>query len=596
MKFDYTAYKSFFTADFETSTTEWKVDRARVWLWDICDKQLRHYNGTTIETFFEYIARFDKCLFSFHNLAYDGIYILSYLLENGYIFTAEKHLRQGEFTTIISPLGIHYCYQIRFTNGNTVTINDSLKHNSMSVRELAKIYKLPIQKGEIDYDTVRDINHKPTEEELTYIHYDTEIVMRVLLQDLEHGFKMFTESGNSRLFFKPTIGKTKEEYKEIFPDLTDEEDEYVRRAYRGGYCYLKPDKFNKMLYGLMSVDINSMYPAQMLHKPLPYGKPMKDKGFAEDSEYFKQDTTRVYVQHLEASFSLKPNHLPTIARKSFRGFNIKDLYLSNSGEQVCSLYLCAPDLKLFFENYNVWNLKYIDCYIFNTKCGKEVNHEQAKTMELDDIIREDGKGSLYYDYLYPWRMQKEHTTGGERSRAKKQQNIGYGWQATSKEGTLSFPYINEKGVISFKRYEGEKRQGGYIPIAAFITAYSREYLITNILKVWDRFVYCDTDSMYILGQDEPNIPIHKSLYGYFKIEHYIKRAKYLGCKRYMYETEEYSEEPNQTIVKCCGAPDEVTSQMTFENFVPNAEFSGKIQAHTVRGGKHLENTTYRLVC
>ena len=224
MKFDYTAYKSFFTTDFETSTTKWNVDRARVWLWDICDKQLRHYNGTTIETFFEYIARFDKCLFSFHNLAYDGIYILSHLLENGYTFTAEKHLRQGEFTTIISPLGIHYCYQIRFTNGNTVTINDSLKHNSMSVRELAKIYKLPIQKGEIDYDTVRDINHKPTEEELTYIHYDTEIVMRVLLQDLEHGFKMFTESGNSRLFFKPTIGRTQEEYKEVFPDLTDEED------------------------------------------------------------------------------------------------------------------------------------------------------------------------------------------------------------------------------------------------------------------------------------------------------------------------------------------------------------------------------------
>lgn len=595
MKFDYTAYKSFFTADFETSTFQWNVDKARVWLWDICDRQLKHYNGTTLESFIDFISRFNKCLFSFHNLSYDGIYILSYLLEKGYTFTAEKNLRRGEFTTVITPLGAHYCYQICFENGNTVTINDSLKHNSSSVKELAKIYKLPIQKGEIDYDIIREADHKPTEEELTYIHYDTEIVMRVLLQDLEHGFKAFTESGNSRLFFKPTIARTKEEYLEVFPNLTDEEDDYVRRAYRGGYCYLRPDRFNKMYEKLISVDINSMYPAQMLHKPLPYGKPMKVKGFAEDSEYFKQDITRVYVQHFEASFSLKENRVPTIARKNFKGFYIKDLYLTDSGDKVCEMWLCSPDLRLFFENYNVWNLEYIDCYIFDTKCGKEVNHEQAKNMKLDEIIKEDGKGSLYYEYLYPWRLQKEHTQGGERARAKKQQNIAYGWQATSKEGTLSFPYLNEKGIVSFKRYEGEKRQGGYIPIAAFITAYSREYLITNILKNWDRFVYCDTDSMYLLGQEEPDIPIHNSLYGYFKIEHYIKRAKYLGCKRYMYETEEYSNDPNQIIVKCCGAPEEVTKQMTFDNFVPNAEFNGKIQAHTVKGGKHLENTTYRLV-
>ena len=94
MKFDYRKYRNFYTADFETSTSAWKVEKARVWLWDICDKGLKHYNGTTLEDFMEYVSRFDKCLFSFHNLAYDGIYILYYLLENGYIFTTEKSMEK----------------------------------------------------------------------------------------------------------------------------------------------------------------------------------------------------------------------------------------------------------------------------------------------------------------------------------------------------------------------------------------------------------------------------------------------------------------------------------------------------------------------
>ncbi len=594
MNFDYNKYKTFFTADFETSTEKWKVDKARVWLWDICTKELTHYNGTNIQSFIDFISKYNKCLFSFHNLAYDGTYILYYLLSIGYIFTSEKNLRRGEFTTIISPMGQHYCYEICFTNGNVVTINDSLKHNSTSVRELAKIYKLPIQKGEIDYDETREENHIPTEEELTYIHYDTEIVMRVLLEDISKGFTKFTESGNSRLFFKPTIGKTKEDYEKVFPQLTDEEDDYCRRGYRGGYCYLNPKHFNVMQGKMISIDINSMYPAQMLHKPLPYGKPYKCNGFAEDSEYYKEDNTRVYIQHFYASFKLKENHVPTIARKNFRMFSSKDLYISDGSDKTYEMWLCSPDYKLFIENYYVWNLEHIDCYIFNTKCGKEVDHEQAKTMELDDIIKEDGKGSLYYGYLYPWRLQKEHTQGGERARAKKQQNIAYGWQATSRNGDLEFPFINEHGILSYRKYKGEKRTGGYIPIAAFITAYSREYLISNIIKNYDRFVYCDTDSLYLLGQEEPNVPIHKSLYGYFKIEHYIKRAKFLGCKRYMYETEEYSEDANKTIIKCCGAPEEVTNQITFENFVPNATYNGKIQAHNVVGGKHLVVTSYKL--
>ena len=609
MHFSYTKYKRFYTADFETSTSAWNVDRARVWLWDLCDNELKHKNGTDINSFLIEISKLNGCVISFHNLAYDGAYILSTLLDSDYTFIPEGRLFKRSFTTVITPTGQHFAYQICFSNGNIVTINDSLKHNSMGVRELAIVYGLPIKKGEIDYDLYREIGWKPTEEEIDYIHGDTEIMMMILKEDIQDGFDKFTESGNSKKFFIHSIANNKDEYLQIFPILTSEEDSFVRKAYRGGYCFLKEEHFNDIKGNMISLDINSMYPAAMLHRPLPYGEGIYISGKAENSQEYKrlvreadEGSPPVYVQHFTCCFNMKDGKIPTIAAKSFGIIYAKEQYIKSSGHKLCDMYLTSVDMELFFRNYKVWNITYIDAYLYRTKCGREITQEEAKIMELDDIILNDGKGALYYNYLYPWRMQKEHTTGGKRSKAKKQQNMAYGWQATSKSGRLSMPVLNERGVLTYKRYEGEERDTGYIPIAAFITAWSRKLLIDAILDNYDRFVYCDTDSLYLLGHELPNLPIHNSLYGYFKIEHYIDKAKFLGCKRYMYHTTDYSNDPNETIVKCCGAPVSVTAQMTFENFVPynretgEGEFTGKLSSRLVVGGKHLEETTYKLVC
>lgn len=594
--FDYKKYKAYYTADFETSTAKWNVKKARVWLWDICTQSYIHYNGNSLQSFIEFISRFDKCVFAFHNLSYDGSYLLSYLIENGYQFVNETNLRPMEFTTIITPQNQHYVYQIRFRNGNTVTISDSLKHNSQSVDILAKTYNLPINKLSIDYDEVREEGHEPTELELAYIHHDTEIVMRVLNEDFKHKFTKFTESGNSRMFFKKTHF---ENYDELFPQLSDFEDNFVRRSYRGGFCWLNPLHFNEELGGMISIDINSMYPAQMLHELLPYGQGQYLVGNLSENPLYNPINT-VFIQHLKCEFKLKPNHPPIIPKKSVGKFAITDLYLSSSDNTLCDLYLTSVDLELFFECYYVWNITYIDGMLYKAIKGYEVSEEEAKKLPLDEIIKLDGKGSLYYDYLYDWRMQKEHETGGKRDRAKKMQNIAYGSQASSKKGDLVYPYLNEKNLLRYKRYGGTPRKGGYIPVSTFITAWSRKCIVTSIINNFDRFVYCDTDSCYLIGHDLPNVKIHDSLYGYFKVEHKISKAKYLGPKRYCYYTTDDSpKDPEEFIVVCCGAPKSVVKQMTFENFVPydgkQGIFKGKIKANIVEGGKHLEETTYKLI-
>ena len=73
-----------FTADFETST--WLEDESFVWAWAICEigntENLRI--GNTIETFFELIKKEENPVILFHNLKFDGEFILFYLLKNGF--------------------------------------------------------------------------------------------------------------------------------------------------------------------------------------------------------------------------------------------------------------------------------------------------------------------------------------------------------------------------------------------------------------------------------------------------------------------------------------------------------------------------------
>lgn len=101
MYFSYKKYKNFFTADFETSTSQWNVEKARVWLWDICTRDYEHINGTDIESFLNYIRRYDGYLFSFHNLSYDGCYILDYLLRHGINTPQTKHFMRKNFLHLL---------------------------------------------------------------------------------------------------------------------------------------------------------------------------------------------------------------------------------------------------------------------------------------------------------------------------------------------------------------------------------------------------------------------------------------------------------------------------------------------------------------
>ena len=157
-------------------------------------------------------------------------------------------------------------------------------------------------------------------------------------------------------------------------------------------------------------------------------------------------------------------------------------------------------------------------------------------------------------------------------------NSLYGKFASSTSGVMKEPYLDEEGNVRYESVEHEERESVYTAMACFITAYARDLMIRSAQACYDRFLYCDTDSLHVLGLKEPDIPIHEVELGYWKCEGQFSQAKYLRAKTYL-ETFEWG-----TEVKCAGMPENVKSSVNYDNFEVGAQFYGKKMPKTVKGG------------
>ena len=176
-----------FVADFETTTDP---EDCRVWGWGIVEVSRTAeladvLVGTTIDLFLGQLCEIDSVVY-FHNLAFDGSFILDYILRHGYVHV-DEYPRKGEFESLISNTGKFYSVKVRWRQGGSTEFRDSLKKLPMSVSYVAKSFKLPMSKLEIDYHAYRSPGHVLTDEEREYIASDVVIVARALALQLDQG-------------------------------------------------------------------------------------------------------------------------------------------------------------------------------------------------------------------------------------------------------------------------------------------------------------------------------------------------------------------------------------------------------------------------
>lgn len=140
-----------YIADFETVT--WLENETSVWAWGVMEISNEAYEmGEDIEGFINWCRDHAGSIVYFHNLKFDGEFIIWYLLTSGFKCTNGETGRPAKsFKCIISEMGQFYKITIRFDSRKTITIIDSLKIIPFGVKKIPDKFGLNINKLTIDY-------------------------------------------------------------------------------------------------------------------------------------------------------------------------------------------------------------------------------------------------------------------------------------------------------------------------------------------------------------------------------------------------------------------------------------------------------------
>lgn len=601
-------------ADFETTGSEKeKFDgTAHVWGVGICEVG-NPQNTTVLKTIDEFMAWCENLknndLVYFHNLRFDGNFIIQWLMKNDFKFFIDgKERCNKSFTCVISDVGLWYEIEVYFVvkprSVKKVTFRDSLKLIPLSVREIAKSFKLPIQKGKIDYKA-HDLlpeGSELTEEEKDYIIKDVQIVEHAVNYFHQNGLEKVTIGSCAMESFKNIFSKKM--FKMYFP--TPFYDADVRKTYKGGWSYLNPEFEGRLLKNLIVLDVNSLYPSVMSGcdgQLLPYGTPVFYKGQYEEDPMYP-----LYVQRITCSFELKEGKIPTIQIKNNYYYKGNQYLTSSDGDEV-DLYLTSVDLELFLQQYEVKNLQYIAGWKFKaTPAGNLFGEYVKKWYDIKDKAKAEGNWGMYLI-------------------AKLMLNNLYGKFGSKVKNRKKIPYVGKDGKMHFKLGEYEVKDGIYIAMASFISAHARYKTITAAQKIEDdyragksniRFVYADTDSLHCISPDfslPEGLDIDSNKLGAWDHEANATQAKFIRQKCYIEKhiisKEKYDEAmlDEDTIksqyehdngnyyytkITVAGMPESCYDNVTFENFEIGTSYEGKLSHKTVDGGVVLEDGVFTI--
>ena len=538
-------YENVYTADFETSVYDGQ-DSTEVWsvaihcLGDeLVPEAVR--TGSSIEDFFNFTRSLKRdSKIYFHNLKFDGSFILSYMLSHSpYFKPACDYNEKGEpvwwtykeaknnciedgiyYSYLISSRGQWYNITLYLKHARVVVkIYDSLKILPFSVREIGKAFKTKYQKAEMEYKGERHAGYIPSADELDYIKKDVLVMSEALYMTFEEGHNRSTIGSCCLSEFKK--GFDKEDYRNWFPNLYDENEpanvfkegnkirgfnkdhdygemtvgDYIRNSYRGGWCYLvrgKEGEYGEAGSGNIkgtTCDVNSLYPSMMHSQSgnyYPVGFPVRffDGSIPEDLEQKYKENRRYFFIRIRCRFQIKKDMLPCIMIKDSLFYNAREWldssdFIDANGKHYKEMWMGANG-KLYKEE--IPDSVYVDCKpVLTLTCTDYyllLKHYDVSELEILDGIEFRVMSGLFDNYINKYMEIKKKEKGAKRQLAKLMLNNLYGKEAASTDSSYNVAFLNENGELRFYPVYANDKLPGYIPIGSAITSYSRRFTIT----------------------------------------------------------------------------------------------------------------------
>lgn len=613
-------------ADFETSvydgqekTEVWAAAFVPLWTEDVVITN-------SIANFFRDIFSLDSDLIIyFHNLKFDGEFIISYLFSIGFTNGLEKDgktwknpkkMRNNQFQYNISSFGQWYKITIK-TNSHIIEIRDSLKLIPFSVSDIGESFRTKHKKTSIEYEGERHEGEEIPEHEKEYIANDVLVVKEALEIMYSDGHNKLTIGSCCMTEFLKDYDK--KERSKIFPDLREIESVtndnawwYVYRSYFGGWCYVVEGKEAKVFHDGITLDVNSLYPS-MMHSisgnRYPIGNPTFWSGNIIPREALYSN--RYFFIRIKCSFDIKEGYLPFIKIKDDPLYNPRECLKSSipinrrTGEYYTNL---VEDDGTPFDNNHILTLTMTDYELF--KEHYNFDGEILDGCYFDTVI------GLFDAYIDKYMKIKMNSKGAERTEAKLFLNNLYGKMATKEKSDYKIARIVD-GVVQYTNVTANDKTPGYIPIGSAITSYARNFTIRAAQKNYygsDKpgTIYSDTDSIHI------DLPIYQvkgvkiddvkmccwKVEKEWKTGYFLRTKSYIEiddeidikcagmtkeCKKYLKQSMGY-EEKEKTGIK--QIDEFVNTPRSIEDFKVGLEVPGKLAPKRIPGGIVLQRTTF----
>lgn len=607
-------FTNYYACDFETVNY---VGCTETEVWSAAYAELYSDNEPTVLTnlddfmnvFLSQIRQ--NCTLYFHNLKFDGSFILDWLLRNDFKYnhvkTKEMHNRQ--FDVLLSNRGKWYNMKIKYKN-HIIELRDSVKLLPLPLRDLGKAFKTKHQKLDMDYTLHRHADEYITAQEMEYIKNDIYVLKECLEFTFSEGHTKLTIGSCCISEFKSSY--TKKEWEYIFPDLYACElgdeyfpenwrgfktmGEYCRQGYKGAFTYLNQRYAGKVVSNGATYDANSLYPSvmhSMSGNRYPVGKPTFFNG-GDEFDKIKDNEKYLYFVRVRCRFNLKDGFLPTIQIKGNPIYNGRE-YLSTSDPKgkdgnyskyyvdengvpkvaYVDLTLTKPDYILLKEHYELIYFKVLDGCYFVTDIG------------------------IFDSYINKYMKIKETTTGAKRYLAKLYLNNLYGRFAQYIDSSYQIPKMVDE-VVAFDEVEEYEKDAGYIPIGAYVTAYARYDTITKAQQNYKNFIYSDTDSIHMFDEPPIGIPVHETKLCHWKKESTWEKGKFIRPKTYIERERSTDGIPwhSHLTIRCAGMPDYCKNifekTMSFKDFDYGLKIWGKLMPKRVKGGIILVECEYTM--